>query len=321
MCFNKAAVSLFYKKQVMLTLQNQTNFYKGKVRDVYTIQDQFLAMIVSDRISAFDVVLPRPIPYKGQVLNQIAAESLKATEDILPNWLKATPLPNASVGLKCETFPVEMVVRGNLTGHAWRTYKSGLRSLCGVSLPEGLKENDFFASPILTPTTKAHEGHDEDISREEIINRGIIERGTYEKLEQYALALFERGKQRAAARGLILVDTKYEFGFIGDTIYLIDEIHTPDSSRYFYADGFEERQAKGEAQKQLSKEFVREWLMENGFQGKEGQQVPTMTDEVVQAISERYIELYEQVTGKQFHKQSVAEADMASILDQAIAAL
>jgi len=321
MCFNKAAVSLFYKKQVMLTLQNQTNFYKGKVRDVYTIQDQFLAMIVSDRISAFDVVLPRPIPYKGQVLNQIAAESLKATEDILPNWLKATPLPNASVGLKCETFPVEMVVRGNLTGHAWRTYKSGLRSLCGVSLPEGLKENDFFASPILTPTTKAHEGHDEDISREEIINRGIIERGTYEKLEQYALALFERGKQRAAARGLILVDTKYEFGFIGDTIYLIDEIHTPDSSRYFYADGFEERQANGEAQKQLSKEFVREWLMENGFQGKEGQQVPTMTDEVVQAISERYIELYEQVSGKEFHKQSVAEADMANILDQAIAAL
>ncbi len=321
MCFNKAAVSLFYKKQVMLTLQNQTNFYKDKVRDVYTIQDQFLAMIVSDRISAFDVVLPRPIPYKGQVLNQIAAESLKATEDILPNWLKATPLPNASVGLKCETFPVEMVVRGNLTGHAWRTYKSGLRSLCGVNLPEGLKENDFFASPILTPTTKAHEGHDEDISREEIINRGIIERGTYEKLEQYALALFERGKQRAAARGLILVDTKYEFGFIGDTIYLIDEIHTPDSSRYFYADGFEERQAKGEAQKQLSKEFVREWLMENGFQGKEGQQVPTMTDEVVQAISERYIELYEQVSGKEFHKQSVAEADMANILDQAIAAL
>ena len=305
----------------MLTLQNQTNFYKGKVRDVYTIQDQFLAMIVSDRISAFDVVLPRPIPYKGQVLNQIAAESLKATEDILPNWLKATPLPNASIGLKCETFPVEMVVRGNLTGHAWRTYKSGLRSLCGVSLPEGLKENDFFASPILTPTTKAHEGHDEDISREEIINRGIIERGTYEKLEQYALALFERGKQRAAARGLILVDTKYEFGFIGDTIYLIDEIHTPDSSRYFYAEGFEERQAKGEAQKQLSKEFVREWLMENGFQGKEGQQVPTMTDEVVQAISERYIELYEQVSGKEFHKQSVAEADMANILDQAIAAL
>jgi phosphoribosylaminoimidazole-succinocarboxamide synthase len=321
MCFNKAAVSLFYKKQVMLTLQNQTNFYKGKVRDVYTIQDQFLAMIVSDRISAFDVVLPRPIPYKGQVLNQIAAESLKATEDILPNWLKATPLPNASVGLKCETFPVEMVVRGNLTGHAWRTYKSGLRSLCGVSLPEGLRENDFFASPILTPTTKAHEGHDEDISREEIISSGLIERSTYEKLEQYTLALFERGKQIAAARGLILVDTKYEFGFIGDTIYLIDEIHTPDSSRYFYADGFEERQANGEAQKQLSKEFVREWLMENGFQGKEGQQVPTMTDEVVQAISERYIELYEQVTGKQFHKQSVAEADMASILDQAIAAL
>ena len=305
----------------MLTLQHQTNFYKGKVRDVYTINDQYLAMIVSDRISAFDVVLPRPIPYKGQVLNQIAAGALKATEDILPNWLKATPLPNASIGLKCETFPVEMVVRGNLTGHAWRTYKSGLRSLCGVSLAEGLKENDFFASPIITPTTKAHEGHDEDISREEIISSGLVAKEQYEQLERYTLALFERGKKMAAERGLILVDTKYEFGFIGDTIYLIDEIHTPDSSRYFYADGFEERQAKGEAQKQLSKEFVREWLMENGFQGKEGQQVPTMTDEVVNAISARYIELYEQVTGKTFEKQTVAEADMAAILDQAIAAL
>ena len=305
MCFNKAAVSLFYKKQVMLTLQNQTNFYKGKVRDVYTIQDQFLAMIVSDRISAFDVVLPRPIPYKGQVLNQIAAESLKATEDILPNWLKATPLPNASVGLKCETFPVEMVVRGNLTGHAWRTYKSGLRSLCGVSLPEGLKENDFFASPILTPTTKAHEGHDEDISREEIINRGIIERGTYEKLEQYALALFERGKQRAAARGLILVDTKYEFGLRNGEVILIDEIHTPDSSRYFYADGYAERQQNGEPQRQLSKEFVRQWLMENGFQGKEGQQMPFMPDDFVHTITERYIELYEKITGSDFVKSDV----------------
>lgn len=305
----------------MLTLQHQTNFYKGKVRDVYTINDQYLAMIVSDRISAFDVVLPRPIPYKGQVLNQIAAGALKATEDILPNWLKATPLPNASIGLKCETFPVEMVVRGNLTGHAWRTYKSGLRSLCGVSLAEGLKENDFFESPIITPTTKAHDGHDEDISREEIISSGLVAKEQYEQLERYTLALFERGKKMAAERGLILVDTKYEFGFIGDTIYLIDEIHTPDSSRYFYADGFEERQAKGEAQKQLSKEFVREWLMENGFQGKEGQQVPTMTDEVVNAISARYIELYEQVTGKTFEKQTVAEADMAAILDQAIAAL
>lgn len=305
----------------MLTLQHQTNFYKGKVRDVYTINDQYLAMIVSDRISAFDVVLPRPIPYKGQVLNQIAAGALKATEDILPNWLKATPLPNASIGLKCETFPVEMVVRGNLTGHAWRTYKSGLRSLCGVSLAEGLKENDFFESPIITPTTKAHEGHDEDISREEIISSGLVAKEQYEQLERYTLALFERGKKMAAERGLILVDTKYEFGFIGDTIYLIDEIHTPDSSRYFYADGFEERQAKGEAQKQLSKEFVREWLMENGFQGKEGQQVPTMTDEVVNAISARYIELYEQVTGKTFEKQTVAEADMAAMLDQAIASL
>ena len=305
----------------MLTLHNQTNFYKGKVRDVYTINDQYLAMIVSDRISAFDVVLPRPIPYKGQVLNQIAAGALKATEDILPNWLKATPLPNGSIGLKCETFPVEMVVRGNLTGHAWRTYKSGLRSLCGVSLAEGLKENDFFESPIITPTTKAHEGHDEDISREEIISSGLVAKEQYEQLERYTLALFERGKKMAAERGLILVDTKYEFGFIGDTIYLIDEIHTPDSSRYFYADGFEERQAKGEAQKQLSKEFVREWLMENGFQGKEGQQAPTMTDEVVNAISARYIELYEQVTGKTFEKQTVAESDMAAILDQAIAAL
>lgn len=305
----------------MLTLHNQTNFYKGKVRDVYTINNQYLAMIVSDRISAFDVVLPRPIPYKGQVLNQIAAGALKATEDILPNWLKATPLPNGSIGLKCETFPVEMVVRGNLTGHAWRTYKSGLRSLCGVSLAEGLKENDFFESPIITPTTKAHEGHDEDISREEIISSGLVAKEQYEQLERYTLALFERGKKMAAERGLILVDTKYEFGFIGDTIYLIDEIHTPDSSRYFYADGFEERQAKGEAQKQLSKEFVREWLMENGFQGKEGQQVPTMTDDVVNAISARYIELYEQVTGKTFEKQTVAEADMAAILDQAIAAL
>ena len=318
MCFNKAAVSLFYKKQVMLTLQNQTNFYKGKVRDVYTIQDQFLAMIVSDRISAFDVVLPRPIPYKGQVLNQIAAESLKATEDILPNWLKATPLPNASVGLKCETFPVEMVVRGNLTGHAWRTYKSGLRSLCGVSLPEGLKENDFFASPILTPTTKAHEGHDEDISREEIINRGIIERGTYEKLEQYALALFERGKEIAAKQGLILVDTKYEFGKIGDTIYLMDEIHTPDSSRYFYADGFEERQTKKEKQKQLSKEFVREWLIENNFMGKEGQIVPEMSDEWIDTISKRYIELYEKVIGAPFKPETKSDEETYHLICEAL---
>lgn len=289
----------------MLQLPNQTGFYKGKVRDVYSIGTKHLIMVVSDRISAFDVVLPRPIPYKGQVLNQIAAWALEATKDILPNWRISSPLPNVSVGLKCATFPVEMVVRGNLAGHAWRTYKSGLRELCGVTLPEHMKENDFFPHPIITPTTKAHEGHDEDISREEIIARGLVNEHQYAQLEHYALALFERGKALAAERGLILVDTKYEFGYIGDTIYLIDEIHTPDSSRYFYKDGYEERQARGEAQKQLSKEFVREWLMENGFQGKEGQAVPEMTDNVVRNISERYIELYEQVTGVPFTKEDI----------------
>lgn len=287
----------------------QTAFYKGKVRDVYTIDDRLMAMVVSDRISAFDVVLPRPIPYKGQVLNQVAAIMLEATKDIVPNWVKAVPLPNVTIGLKCETFPVEMVVRGNLTGHAWRTYKSGKRELCGVTMPEGLKENDFFPSPIITPTTKAHEGHDEDISREEIIAQGLVSKEEYEKLEKYTLALFERGKELAAKRGLILVDTKYEFGKIGDTIYVIDEIHTPDSSRYFYAEGYEEKQEKGEAQKQLSKEFVREWLMENGFQGKEGQAVPEMTDEFVNSVSERYIELFENITGQKFVKENVSEAD------------
>ena len=301
--------------------KGQTNVYHGKVRDVYTLDNGLLVMVASDRISAFDHILPKGIPFKGQVLNQVATMFLDATRDIVPNWLLATPDPSVAIGYACEPVRVEMVIRGYLAGHSAREYKAGKRVLCGVALPEGMKENDRFPEPIITPATKAEEGHDEDISREEIISSGLIERSTYEKLEQYTLALFERGKQIAAARGLILVDTKYEFGFIGDTIYLIDEIHTPDSSRYFYADGFEERQANGEAQKQLSKEFVREWLMKNGFQGKEGQQVPTMTDEVVQAISERYIELYEQVTGKQFHKQSVAEADMASILDQAIAAL
>ena len=282
----------------MFQLPNQTAFYKGKVRDVYTISDKYLAMVVSDRISAFDVVLPRPIPYKGQVLNQIAADFLDATDDIIPNWKIAVPLPNATLGLRCETFPVEMVIRGNLTGHAWRTYKTGKRELCGIALPDGLKENDYFEQPIITPTTKAHEGHDEDISREEIISSGLVSEKDYQQLEKYTRALFERGRKMANERGLILVDTKYEFGKIGDTIYLIDEIHTPDSSRYFYMEGFEERQKAGEAQKQLSKEFVREWLMENGFQGKEGQQIPEMTDEVVKGISERYIELYEKVTGK-----------------------
>jgi phosphoribosylaminoimidazole-succinocarboxamide synthase len=302
----------------MMHLPGQTNFYKGKVRDVYTINDKYMVMMVSDRISAFDVVLPKPIPYKGQVLNQIAAQFLDATRDIVPNWMINTPLPNATIGYKCETYPVEMVVRGNLTGHAWRTYKSGIRVLCGVPLPEGLKENDFFEKPIITPTTKAHEGHDEDISREEIISSGLVSKEEYEMLEQYTLALFERGKEIAKSRGLILVDTKYEFGKIGDTIYLIDEIHTPDSSRYFYIEGYEERQKKGEAQKQLSKEFVREWLMENGFQGKEGQQIPEMTEDVVGRISERYIELYEVVTGKTFQKHDVNYNDQERKLEEAL---
>jgi len=304
-----------------MQLPNQTNFYKGKVRDVYTIADKYMVMLVSDRISAFDVVLPRPIPYKGQVLNQIAAQFLEATKDIVPNWMISVPLPNVTIGYKCETYPVEMVVRGNLTGHAWRTYKSGKRELCGVALPEGLKENDFFEKPIITPTTKAHEGHDEDISREEIISSGLVSKEEYEHLEKYTLALFERGRQMAKERGLILVDTKYEFGRIGDKIYLIDEIHTPDSSRYFYLEGYEERQKEGKQQKQLSKEFVREWLMENGFQGQEGQKVPEMTDEVVNQISERYIELFEVVTGKRFEKQEVNEQDTKKKIEEALKAL
>jgi len=301
-----------------LQLPDQTNFYKGKVRDVYTIADKYLVMLVSDRISAFDVVLPRPIPYKGQVLNQIAAQFLEATKDIVPNWMLSVPLPNVTIGYKCETYPVEMVVRGNLTGHAWRTYKSGKRELCGIPLPEGLKENDYFEKPIITPTTKAHEGHDEDISREEIISSGLVSEKEYEQLEKYTLALFERGRQMANERGLILVDTKYEFGRIGDTIYLIDEIHTPDSSRYFYLDGFEERQKQGLPQKQLSKEFVREWLMDNGFQGKEGQAIPEMTDEVVAQISERYIELFEHVTGRHFQKTEIKEQDVVPKITEAL---
>jgi phosphoribosylaminoimidazole-succinocarboxamide synthase len=311
----KAFISSFLIGKFLFMLESnfqlpgQTAFYKGKVRDVYTIGDKLMVMAASDRISAFDVVLPRPIPYKGQVLNQVAAIMLEATKDIVPNWVKNVPLPNVTIGLKCETFPVEMVVRGNLTGHAWRTYKSGKRELCGVTMPEGLKENDFFPSPIITPTTKAHEGHDEDISREDIIAKGLVTKEDYEQLEKYTLALFARGKELAAARGLILVDTKYEFGKIGDTIYVIDEIHTPDSSRYFYAEGYEEKQKNGEPQKQLSKEFVREWLMANGFQGKDGQQVPEMTDEFVKTVSERYIELFENITGQQFVKEDVSKAD------------
>ena len=279
---------------------NQTAFYKGKVRDVYYIGNDLLVMIASNRISAFDVILSRPIPYKGQVLNQVAAYMLNATRDICPNWLLATPAPVAAVGKKCEPFKIEMVVRGNLTGHAWRTYNSGKRILCGISMPDGMKENDFFPQPIITPSTKAAEGHDEDISKEEIISTGLASETDWNTLQNYALQLFERGKQIAAQRGLILVDTKYEFGKIGNEIYLMDEVHTPDSSRYFYADGFEERQAKGERQKQLSKEFVREWLIANDFMGKEGQTVPEMSDEWVNTISKRYIELYEQVIGEPF---------------------
>jgi phosphoribosylaminoimidazole-succinocarboxamide synthase len=275
------------------------NIYHGKVRDVYDFGSEVL-MIASDRISAFDVILPEAIPCKGQVLNQIAAKFLKATEDILPNWLIAVPDPNASYGIKCETFPVEMVVRGYLAGHAWRTYKSGLRTLCGVTLPEGLKENDKLPHPIITPTTKAKEGHDEDISREEIISRRIVDQDKYEQLEIYALALFQRGTEIADKQGLILVDTKYEFGERDGVIYLIDEIHTPDSSRYFYTNEYKTNQEAGLPQKQLSKEFVREWLIASGFQGKEGQSVPEMTEEKCQEISQRYIELYEKVTGESF---------------------
>jgi phosphoribosylaminoimidazole-succinocarboxamide synthase len=278
----------------------QTAFYSGKVRDVYSIGDHLLVMIASDRISAFDVILPRPIPYKGQVLNQIAAYMLNATRDICPNWLLSTPAPQVSIGKRCMPFRVEMVVRGNLTGHAWRTYSSGKRTLCGVKLPEGLKEHDHFPQPIITPSTKAEAGHDEDISREEIIARGIVPAQDYALLEQYTLALFERGKEIATRRGLILADTKYEFGKIGDSIYLMDEVHTPDSSRYFHAAGFQERQSRGEKQQQLSKEFVREWLIANQFMGKEGQQVPPMSDEWIETISNRYIELYEQVIGEKF---------------------
>ena len=297
---------------------HQTKFYSGKVRDVYTINDQWLVMIASDRISAFDVILPRPIPFKGQVLNQIAAYMLDATKDICPNWLSAVPAPNVSIGKKCIPFKIEMVVRGNLTGHAWRTYSSGQRVLCGVTMPDGMKENDFFPSPIITPSTKADAGHDEDISKEAIIATGLATAEQWKILEQYTLQLFERGKQIAAKQGLILVDTKYEFGSISDTIYLMDEIHTPDSSRYFYAQGFEEKQANGEKQQQLSKEFVREWLIANNFMGKTGQTVPEMTDEWIDTISKRYIELYEKVIGEKFIPQRVSEADTYTLITDAL---
>ncbi len=288
------------------TFPGLKNLYIGKVRDVYNIDDELLIMVTSDRISAFDVVLPRAIPYKGQVLNQIASKFLDATSDILPNWKIATPDPMVTVGRLCEPFKVEMVIRGYLSGHAWREYKEGRRSICGVAMPEGMKENDMFPNPIITPTTKASFGHDEDISKEEILKQGIVSHEDYEMLEKYTMAVFERGTQIAAGMGLILVDTKYEFGKANGEIFLIDEIHTPDSSRYFYQSGYEERQSRGDAQKQLSKEFVREWLMAHGFQGKEGQQVPVMDDDFVNLVSERYIELYENITGDTFERTDVS---------------
>ncbi|MCQ2231492.1 MAG: phosphoribosylaminoimidazolesuccinocarboxamide synthase [Paludibacteraceae bacterium] len=288
----------------------QKSVYNGKVRDVYSVGDDKLVMVATDRISAFDVILPKGIPFKGQVLNQIAAKFLDDTKDICPNWKLATPDPMVTVGIRCEGFPVEMIVRGYLCGSAWRAYKSGVREICGVKIPEGMKENQKFPTPIITPTTKAEIGmHDEDISKEEILKQGLISAEDYAVLEKYTLALFQRGSEIAAKRGLILVDTKYEFGKADGKIYLMDEIHTPDSSRYFYAEGYQERFDKGEAQKQLSKEFVREWLMDNGFQGKAGQQVPEMTDEIVKSISERYIELYENIVGEKFQK----ETDMSAL--------
>jgi len=281
---------------------NQKNVYNGKVRDVYNINDEYLAMVVTDRISAFDVVLPKGIPYKGQVLNQLAEIFLKSTEDIVPNWMLSSPDPNVTVGHFCEPFKIEMVIRGYLTGHAWRTYKSGKREICGIQMPEGMIEHQKFPTPIITPTTKADFGHDEDISRDEILKQGLVSEEDYLQLENYTKAIFQRGTEMANKRGLILVDTKYEFGKKNDKIFLIDEIHTPDSSRYFYKDGYQERQNNGDSQKQLSKEFVREWLMENGFQGKDGQQIPEMNKDFVDSVSKRYIELYENVSGLKFVK-------------------
>lgn len=288
------------------TFPGQSKKYVGKVRDVYTIEDKYLIMVATDRISAFDVVLPKGIPYKGQVLNQIASRFLDATSDICPNWKIATPDPVVTIGRYCQPFPVEMIIRGYLTGSSWRSYKNGKREICGVPIPDGMKEHQRFPEPIVTPTTKAVEGHDEDISKEEIIRTGLVSKEDYEQMEKYTIALFRRGTEMAAQKGLILVDTKYEFGKSEGTIYLIDEIHTPDSSRYFYKEGYEERQAKGEQQKQLSKEFVREWLMANGFQGQTGQQVPEMTEAWVNQISERYIELYENIIGEKFVRSDVS---------------
>lgn len=298
--------------------KNQTNFYSGKVRDVCSIGNDLLVMIASDRLSAFDVILPRTIPFKGQVLNEIAAYMLNACKDICPNWLLVVPAPTVSVGRRCKPFAIEMVVRGNLTGHAWRTYKEGKRILCGINLPDGMKENDFFDKPIITPSTKAHEGHDEDISKEAIIEQGLATKEEWEILENYTLRLFERGKELAKRQQLILVDTKYEFGKIGDEIFLMDEIHTPDSSRYFYEDGFNERLANDEKQKQLSKEFVREWLMDNDFMGKEGQQIPEITDEKIDEISKRYIELFENITGNIFVPKPMEDEKIFDVVSKSI---
>ncbi len=297
-------------KETNFKFKRQTGFYKGKVRDVYYFGER-MAMIATDRISAFDVVLPKAIPDKGRILNQIAGFNLNATKEIVPNWVIATPDPNVTVGFKCEAYPVEMVVRGYLAGHAWREYKAGKRKICGVPLPEGLKENDKLPQPIITPTTKASVGHDEDISKEEILSRSIVSKGEYGILEDYTLKLYAKGTELAAQRNLILVDTKYEFGKHNGKIYLIDEVHTPDSSRYFYKEGYELRQQAGEPQKQLSKEFVRQWLIENGFQGKEGQQVPVMTDEIVKNISDRYKELYHHVMG-----EPLAESNYSNIMER-----
>ena len=296
----------------------QKSVYHGKVRDVYNINDDLMVMVATDRISAFDVILPKGIPFKGQVLNQIAAKFLDDTADIVPNWKLATPDPMVTVGLKCEGFRVEMIIRGYLTGSAWREYKNGARTLCGVPLPDGMKENQKFPVPIITPTTKAEAGHDENISREEIIAQGIVSREDYEQMEQYTRALFQRGTEIAARRGLILVDTKYEFGKRNGKVYLIDEIHTPDSSRYFYADGYEEKFAKGEPQRQLSKEFVRQWLIDRGFMGQAGLQVPEMTDEFVQSVTDRYVELYEHIVGEKFVKDE--SSDLAARIEKNVTA-
>jgi len=306
-------------KETNFNFPNQEAVYHGKVRDVYNISNRYLVMVATDRISAFDHVLPKAIPYKGQVLNQIAAYFLNATKDIVPNWLEMVPHPNVSIGKYCTPFKIEMVVRGYLSGHAWREYKSGKREICGVSMPEGMKENDAFPKPIITPTTKVDDGHDEDISREEIIKLAIVSKSDYEKLEAYSLALFEKGTAMAKENGLILVDTKYEFGKSDGNIILIDEIHTPDSSRYFYLDTYEGLQQKGEKQKQLSKEFVREWLIENGFQGLEGQRIPEMSTALVNSISERYIELYEKITAQKFQKANTAQIN--SIEEEVLKAL